>query len=116
MNFASESLSDREITLSDGTKSYEPASSYEDSQDYKIKQRLIEQANIVEDILNSHGAEFKLSDDQLLDELTRKQLRYYTIFLIHASCVQIYVKLLRKTNISRYLFLNWLYQYGKENI
>jgi hypothetical protein len=31
MNFASESLSDREITLSDGTKSYEPASSYEDS-------------------------------------------------------------------------------------
>jgi hypothetical protein len=31
MNFASESLSDREITNSDGTKSYEPASSYEDS-------------------------------------------------------------------------------------
>ena len=79
MNFASESLSDREITLSDGTKSYEPASSYEDSQDYKTKQRLIEQANIVEDILNSHGAEFKLSDDQLLDELTRKQLRYYSL-------------------------------------
>lgn len=79
MNFASESLSDREITNSDGTKSYEPASSYEDSQDYKTKQRLIEQANIVEDILNSHGAEFKLSDDQLLDELTRKQLRYYSL-------------------------------------
>jgi len=31
MNFAPETLSDREITLSDGTKSYEPASSYEDS-------------------------------------------------------------------------------------
>jgi len=27
---------------------------------------------MVEDILNSHGADFKLSDDQLLDELTRK--------------------------------------------
>ena len=79
MNFASETLSDREITLSDGTKSYEPASSYEDSQDYKVKQTLIKQANIVEDILNSHGAEFKLSDDQLLDELTRKQLKYYSL-------------------------------------
>jgi hypothetical protein len=72
MNFAPESLSDREITNSDGTKSYEPASSYEDSSDYNTRQRLSEQANIVEDILNSHGAESKLSDDQLLDELTRK--------------------------------------------
>lgn len=79
MNFGSESLSDREIVNSDGTKSWEVASSYEDSQDYKIKQRLIEQANIVENILNSHGAEFKLSDDQLLDELTRKQLKYYSL-------------------------------------
>lgn len=79
MNFAPESLSDREVTLSDGTKSYEPASSYEDSQDYKVKQLLIEQADIVENILNSHGAEFKLSDDKLLDELTRKQLKYYSL-------------------------------------
>jgi len=31
MNFAKESLSDREITNSDGTISYEPANSYEDS-------------------------------------------------------------------------------------
>ena len=79
MNFAPETLSDREITLSDGTKSYEPASSYEDSQDYKVKQLLIEQADIVDNILNSHGAEFKLSDNQLLDELTRKQLRFYSL-------------------------------------
>ena len=79
MNFGSETLSDREITNSDGTTSYEPANSYEDSQDYKIKKRLLEQVDIVDDILNSHGADFKLSDDQLLDELTRKQIKYYNL-------------------------------------
>jgi hypothetical protein len=31
MNFAKESLSDRQVTNSDGTVSYEPANSYEDS-------------------------------------------------------------------------------------
>lgn len=79
MNFGPETLSDREVTNSDGTTSYEPANSYEDSQDYKIKQRLLEQVDIVDDILNSHGADFKLSDDQLLDELTRKQIKYYNL-------------------------------------
>jgi len=31
MNFAAEDLSDRQTTNSDGTTSYEPANSYEDS-------------------------------------------------------------------------------------
>ena len=88
MNFAPENLSDRETTNSDGTTSYEPANSYEDSQDYKIKKLLIEQANITEDILNSHGADFKLSDDQLLDELTRKQLKYYN--LLNSNILGVY--------------------------
>lgn len=88
MNFGSESLSDRQITNSDGTISNEPASSYEDSQDYKIKQKLLEQADIVEDILNTHGADFKLSDGRLLDELTRKQLRYYS--LLNSNVLGVY--------------------------
>ena len=88
MIFGNESLSDRQVKNSDGTSSYEPASSYEDSQDFKIKQKLIEQVNIVEDILNSHGADFKLSDDQLLDELTRKQLRFYS--LLNSNVLGVY--------------------------
>lgn len=88
MNFASEVMSDREVVNSDGTTSWEQASSYEDSQDFKTKQKLIEQVEIVEDLLNSHGADFKLSDNKLLDELTRKQLKYYS--LLNSNILGVY--------------------------
>lgn len=71
-------LSTVAVQNSDGTTSYKPAENYQDSQDYAIKQKLIEQVRMIDDILSSEGA--KISDDQLLnDKLIRRELKYHAL-------------------------------------
>ena len=47
MTFGSTSLSTQQLETSDGEKIYKPANTYEESQDYAIKQRLLEQVDEV---------------------------------------------------------------------
>jgi len=49
---------------------------------------LLEQVNMVEEILNSEGMKFKISDDKLLDGLVRKQLKYYS--LLNSNVLGVY--------------------------
>ena len=78
MELGNRDLSMNAVQNSDGTTSYKPAENYEDSQDYFIKQKLIEQVNMIDNILQSEGA--KISDDSLLnDKLIRKELKYHSL-------------------------------------
>lgn len=83
----SRDLSMNVVQNSDGTVSYKPAENYQDSQDYAIKQQLIEQVRMIDDILTSEGA--KISDDSLLnDKLIRRELKYYS--LLNSNVLGVY--------------------------
>lgn len=87
MTLGNTALSTIEVKNSDGTTSYKPAEKYEDSQDYIIKQKLIEQVNMIDNILQSEGA--KISDDSLLnDKLIRSELKYYS--LLNSNVLGVY--------------------------
>ena len=87
MELGNRDLSTITVQNSDGTTSYKPAERYEDSQDYAIKQKLIEQVNMIDNILTSEGA--KISDDSLLnDKLIRKELKYHS--LLNSNILGVY--------------------------
>lgn len=87
LDLGSKDLSMNIVENSDGTTSYKPAENYEDSQDYAIKQSLIKQVKMIEDILDSEGA--KLSTDSLLnDKLIRRELKYHS--LLQSNILGIY--------------------------
>lgn len=87
MELGNRDLSTVTVQNSDGTTSYKPAERYEDSQDYAIKQKLIEQVNMIDNILTSEGA--KISDDSLLnDKLIRKELKYHS--LLNSNILGVY--------------------------
>lgn len=87
MELGNRYLSTVTVQNSDGTTSYKPAERYEDSQDYAIKQKLIEQVNMIDNILTSEGA--KISDDSLLnDKLIRKELKYHS--LLNSNVLGVY--------------------------
>ena len=87
MQLGNRDLSMNEVQNSDRTTSYKPAENYQDSQDYAIKQQLIEQVRMIEDLLTSEGA--KISDDSLLnDKLIRRELKYYS--LLNSNVLGVY--------------------------
>lgn len=87
MQLGNRDLSMNEVQNSDRTTSYKPAENYQDSQDYAIKQQLIEQVRMIDDILTSEGA--KISDDSLLnDKLIRRELKYYS--LLNSNVLGVY--------------------------
>lgn len=78
MSLGSKDLSTQFVENSDGTYSFKPAESYEDSQDYAIKQEFYRQIDEISDILNSEGA--KVPKSSLLnDKLIRRELKFHTL-------------------------------------
>lgn len=72
--FGDKNLSINQYETEDGRIEYKPANSYEESQDYYIKQQLYKQFDMINGILESEGA--KITTGELQDDLIRRELKF----------------------------------------